>query len=287
VAGNVLELIKQGPLVLEGSMGWPLMDGGYKGANVSLCSATEPERVTAVHRGYREVGCELFQTNSFTGNRPLLRAAGAEDQCEAVWRGSVAAAREAIGDLPLAANLGPTGLILQPYGDTPAEECQEYFREQIAVQAEAGVDWVIIETMMSLEEMEAAILGAREAAPDLPLAATMSFDKAGRTQFGVTGAEAGERLEELGADIVGANCGLPEDALVGLGHMARATDRPLMVQLNAGKPELRDGKAVFPETPESYLEYVRRALELGVSIVGGCCGTTAEHMKLVVELVKG
>jgi methionine synthase I (cobalamin-dependent) len=282
-----LQFIADGPRLCEGAMGIMLFRAGYRGANCTEWSATNPSAVTAVHAAYRAIGAELFQTNTFVANRPMLEGAGLADRAEDIWRGSVRAAREAIGDDGfLAANGGPTGLLLEPYGETPAEKARDVFAEQIGVQVEEGVDWVILETFMALEEAEAALAGARQVAPDLAIAVTMAFDRNGRTQFGVSGQQAAERLAKAGADIVGANCGNPDDALVGLAAMAEVAERPLMVQLNAGVPELVDGVDRFPATPEQYLEYAKRALDCRVAIIGGCCGATPEHMRPVAEEVR-
>jgi len=286
--GEFLQFIADGPRVCEGSMGILLFCAGYRDGNVTEWSATNPAAVTAVHAAYLEIGAELFQTNSFVANRPMLRAAGIEHLAQDIWRGSVRAARAAIGpDHYLAANAGPTGLLLEPYGDTSPEECEGYFREQLAAQVDEGVDWIILETFMALEELEAALAGAREAAPDLAIAATMAFDRKGHTQFGVSGEQAAQRLAAAGADLVGVNCGDPENALIALAAMAPATDLPLLAQLNAGVPELIEGVTHFPADPEQYLQYAKQALDLGVAIIGGCCGATPDHMRLVVEEVRG
>jgi len=273
---------------LDGAMGTELMRRGLQvGDMPELWNLERPEEVLDVQRAYVEAGAQILLTNTFGGNRLKLRRAGIEDRLEEVNRRAAEIAREASeGRALVAGNIGPTGEFVEPYGTFSEEEFYRIFREQAEVLASYGVDLFVIETMADMGEAKAAVRACRELG--FPVAASMSFDPAGgdfHTMMGVRPEEAARGLEEAGADLVGANCGGvgPDEMARVVGRMEEATRRPLFAEPNAGKPELVDGKAVYQLSPEAFVEGMRKVAEAGAKVLGGCCGTTPEHIRLLVR----
>jgi methionine synthase I (cobalamin-dependent) len=286
---GILAAADERVLVCEGAMGTVLARKGLRLRNSAEANLSHPEVVAEVHREYLEAGAEVFQTNTFAAALPMLERAGLGDRAAEVWAAAARIAREVVGDGGfVGANLGPTGELLEPLGPLSMDEAVALFRRQIEAMAPAGLDFVLGETFEALEEAEAAARAARLAAPELPLAITMSFSlPVGRTSMGVTGRQAAERLVDLGADIIGANCGHPEGLLAAIGEMVEvAGDRVLMAQPNAGMPQLRGGETVFDGTPQWSGETAARLIETGVRIVGGCCGTTPEHVRQIARAAR-
>ena len=286
---NLLAAARERILVAEGGMGTMLARLGVRVTNTAEANVTHPEIVAQVHREYLEAGAEVFQTNTFGANLPALERAGLADRAVEMQVEAVRILREVVGDKGwIATDLGPTGELIEPLGTTSMEQVVGVYRQQLEAMVPAGVDFVLGETFESLEEAEAAARAARAVAPELPLAITMSFSLPnGRTSMGVTGAQAAERLAELGVDIIGANCGHPEGTLIALGEMSEtAGDRILMAQANAGVPVLRGGETIFEGTPQWSGEMAARLMEMGVRILGGCCGTTPEHIRQIARAAK-
>jgi 5-methyltetrahydrofolate--homocysteine methyltransferase len=279
----------KGPLVGDGAMGTMLEAAGLPaGACRELWNIEHPERVLAVHRVYIEAGSDIIETNTFFGgNRIQLAKWGLEGRAVEFNQAAVRLAREAAGErVIVSVSMGPTGEVLAPLGNRDPAQAADAFREQAAAAAEAGADAATVETFYALEEIKLAIAAALEAG--LPVMATMTFEPSGRTMMGVAPADAARALTDYGATVVGANCGTgPEQMLAAAEAMLAATDRPIMVQPNAGMPRLVGGKTVFPETPETMAEYAERFIALGVKIVGGCCGTTPDHIRAIASRVKG
>jgi 5-methyltetrahydrofolate--homocysteine methyltransferase len=186
------------------------------------------------------------------------------------------------GHAYVSASVGPTGLLLAPYGDAAHDDVAASFREQVRVLAQSGADLVCVETMTDLTEAVLAVQAAKAAAPRLPVMATMTFELTPRGYFTVMGvnvAQAVAGLESAGADVVGSNCGTGIDDMVGLAReLVRHARRPVAIQANAGRPETRGGALVHPDTPEHVAARAAELLDLGVRVVGGCCGTTPEHV---------
>jgi 5-methyltetrahydrofolate--homocysteine methyltransferase len=189
----------------------------------------------------------------------------------------------------VSASVGPTGQLLEPYGELSPDAAEAAFAEQIAVLAEAGADVLCIETMGDLAEATLAVKAAEAVAPGLPVMATMTFEPTPRGYFTVMGTsveKAVQGLEAAGADVVGSNCGTGIGDMVAIaGTMARATRRPILIQPNAGLPESRDGRVVYDETAETMAARVPELLDIGVAIVGGCCGTTPDHTRAIRRAV--
>jgi 5-methyltetrahydrofolate--homocysteine methyltransferase len=204
-------------------------------------------------------------------------------------RRAVEVAREAAGDgVFVAGDIGPIGEFLAPLGTLAYEEAVDIFAEQAAALAEAGADVLYVETMSALEEAKAAVEGALQVADGIPVTATLSFDSHGRTNMGVRPEEAARALLALGVDALGANCGATLDMTLGAVEAMRtvAPETPLIVKPNAGKPRLVGDEVVYDATPEDMASYARRFVGLGARIVGGCCGSTPEHIAAIATAVR-
>ena len=233
---------------------------------------------------YVEAGADFITTNTFGGSPVRLRAYGLDDRTEAVNRAAVEAARRAAGDRAyVAASVGPSGEVLKPYGDGDPAEIGDGFARQIAALAGAGADLIVVETMTDLIEARLAVEAARRVAPALPVVATMTFDRTRRgffTVMGVSVPRAVAGLTGAGADVVGSNCGNGIEAMLEIAREMRAhTAGCLAIQSNAGLPESKAGALVYPETPEFMASWVPALVEAGVRVIGGCCGTTPEHVR--------
>ncbi len=286
MAGHrLLERLAAGEVVLgDGAMGTMLQAAGLESGGASeLWNVEHPDRIRTVHAAYMEAGAQIIETNTFGGTAARLRAHDLEDSVFELNRAGAALAREAVGDsgVLVAGSIGPTGELLEPLGPLSKDEAQRLFAEQARGLVAGGVDLIIIETMSDLGEVEAAILGVREVAPDLLIAATMSFETKGRTMMGVRPQQALAALHGWGVRLIGANCGNgPGEIETVMAQMA--DERPsgvyLIAQSNAGLPQEVNGKVVFDGTPEVMAQYALRMRELGVNVIGACCGSTPAHI---------
>jgi len=278
-------------LVADGAMGTMLIRHGLEpGACPEALNLTQPEVLVAIARSYLDAGADLIQTNTFGASPLKLAAYGLAARAEEINRNAVAAARAAAGDRAyVAASVGPCGKILEPYGDADPDELRQSFRQQVAHLIAAGADAIVIETMTDLREATLAVEAAKEVAPAIPVLATMTFDRTPRgffTIMGVTIPEAASGLARAGADVVGSNCGNGSENMVEIARAFRAaTALPLLMQANAGLPAVRAGELVYTETPEFMAERAAAMLEGGVAILGGCCGTTPDHIRALRSLV--
>ncbi len=276
-----LQAINKQVLVLDGAMGTMLQERGLApGASPEGMNLEQPQVVEAVHREYVAAGADIIVTNTFGGNRPKLANYGLEEQVREINIAGVEICRRAAGEQTfIAASVGPTGRFLEPVGDASFDEMFEIYTEQISALAEAGSDLITFETFLDIRELRVAIIAAK-AVCDLPLMALMTFDDAGRTVLGTPPEAAAVTLGALGVDVIGSNCGLGIEGIFEiLEKMRSVTNLPLIAQANAGLPELRDGVTVFPGTPEEMTAYHQRLIELGVRVIGGCCGTTPAHIE--------
>lgn len=270
----------------DGAMGTMLFEAGLQfGDPPEGWNVLHPGRVQAVHRAYLEAGSRVILTNTFGGNRFRLAMHGLEHRVEELNRAAVCVARRAVEECGrealVAGDIGPSGTILAPLGETTFAEAAAGFAEQARALAGEGVDLFWIETMSDLKEVRAAVEGARQAAPDLPVVTTMTFDTHGRTMMGVTPEQAVRALRDWGAAAVGGNCGNgPQEILGALEKMrAAAPDVVLVAKANAGVPELVNGRAVYRVGAEEMAEYARAAAAAGARIIGACCGSTPAHLR--------
>lgn len=279
------------PLLLDGGMGTQLGEAGLPmGAETCL---SHPDAVGAVHRAYAAAGADLIITHTLTLNRVAAQAAGPGVDIQAGNRAGAAIARSAAGTgRYVLGDIGTTGKLLAPVGPLAEKDARAAYLEQAAALAEGGVDGFIVETMISLPEALVALGACREAAPSLPVLVSMTFKttpKGARTVMGNSVADCARALEEAGATAVGANCGdlapLEMAALVPLFRESCAL--PVMIQPNAGRPLLVDGRTVFRMTPEDFAAGTVRAAEAGARLVGGCCGTTPAHIKALALRLGG
>lgn len=272
-------------LVGDGAWGTQLMERGLPPGQPPEWFALErPQVLEEVARLYVEAGADLVTTDTFGGTALRLRLHDLDGERERINRQAVEAVRRAVaGRALVSASVGPTGRLLEPFGDTSADEIEASFAEQIASLAVAGADLVCIETMSDLTEATRAVKAAKGVAPHLPVMATMTFESTPRgffTVMGVSIPRAVAGLEDAGADVVGSNCGTGIEPMLSIAReLARATRLPIVIQPNAGLPESVDGRTVYRETPESMAARVPELLESGVAIVGGCCGTTPDHTR--------
>ncbi len=283
---NFREEIRKKILILDGAMGTYLQQKEYlqPGGCPELLNLEHPEWIEEIHREYIEAGADIVVTNTFGGNRIKLSEYGLENKVIEINKKAVEIARKAAGtDHFVSTSIGPTGKFAEPIGDLSIEELIDVFKEQVQGALEGGTDLFSIETMLDIKEFKAAIIAIRELT-DLPIIAMMTFDDGERTVLGTPPEVTAIVAESLGVDVVGTNCGLGPDTIVELlKRMGRVTDLPLISQPNAGIPIVKDGKTIFPATPEEMAEYVPEILKAGGRIIAGCCGTTPIHIKTMKE----
>lgn len=282
--------LAEGPVLLDGAMGTQLIAAGLEpGECPEAWNLTRPEVIRGIHRVYLEAGARVVTTNTFGGNRKKLTAAGFRGSAVEVNRAAAALAREAVaeagGQALVAGDVGPTGEFVAPFGPLSFAEAYEAFREQIGALADGGVDFVLLETFSDLGEARAALLAARDLG--VPAGCTFTFDERGRTLLGADPETVAVVVEGLGAVFVGANCSLGPRELVPLvRRMATVARVPVAVQPNAGLPRLEAGRAVYPERPEEFGRAGEDLLAAGASLVGGCCGTTPDHLRALRAAVE-
>ncbi len=274
-------------LVVDGAMGTMLQraDIPAEQCNEQL-NLTAPEIVEQIHRDYVLAGADCVTTNTFGGTRPKLAEYDLGDMVGEFNAAAVRIARRS-GAQHVLADVGPTGLVMEPLGSATFDEVYAYFAEQVTALASAGPDAILIETMTDIAEARCAVMAARENC-DLPVLVTVSFGLSGRMELsGTDPATAAIVLEAAGASAVGMNCGLgPEQMLPLVEQMAAATTLPIVVQPNAGLPRLVDGATVFPGTPDELGEYAARFVDAGASVVGSCCGSTPAFTGAIADFAK-
>ena len=276
-------------VVADGAMGTMLY---AKGAFINLCydelNVRQPDLVRGIHADYVRAGAELLETNSFGANRPKLQHYGLEAHVREFNLAAAALAREAAGDHALVAGaVGPLGLRIEPFGPTGRDEAKELFEEQMTALRDGGVDCFILETFSDLNEIEQAVRAARAVAPGLPVIAQMTVTADLVTSFGVPPEEIAEALDATGADIIGLNCSVgPQTILEAIERMAAVTDKKLSAMPNAGMPREVNGRAMYMASPEYMASYARHLIQAGVHLVGGCCGTTPEHIHAMADGVR-
>ena len=289
---RLLAELQERILLADGAMGTMLHSQGLgRGECQEEWNVSHREEVKNIHERYLQAGCNLILTNTFGGNRFCLKKFGREDKVKEFNKAGVGIVREVVKDSPafILGDVGPTGEFMEPLGTVTFEAMSEVFREQILILAEEGVDALIIETMSDIREAQAAIKAAE--GTKLPVLASLSFNpgKRGfRTMMGVDIPTALQGLMEAGADVLGANCGevSPKELAEIIKEMRSLTNKPLLAQPNAGKPTLIEGSTVYNQNPEEMAADVKKLIEAGASIIGGCCGTTPEHLARIAQVIK-
>jgi len=289
---SILDRLKEGEvLVADGAMGTLLLD---KGLQVGECpealNLSKPEILKDIALSYLHAGADIVQTNTFGGSPMKLKEYGLEDKTEEINQRAASLVRESVNNRAyVSGSCGPSGRILAPYGDTEPEALYSGFERQIRSLVEAAVDVVCIETMTDLREAVLAVQAAKSVSSRTTVMATMTFDETPRgfyTIMGVSVAEAAAGLQEAGADVIGSNCGNGIENMVRIAReFIEVTSLPVIIQSNAGKPEIKDGRPYYPEPPALFAEKARELMAAGVSIIGGCCGTTGEHIRAIREVI--
>ena len=278
-------------LIFDGATGTYLQNNGVEpGGSPELMNAANPEVIKGMAKHYFDAGSDIVLTNTFGGNKFMLDRYGAGDRLFELNRLAAEHARSVAPEGKfVAGSIGPTGEFIEPLGTATEDELYETFSEMSKAFEAGGADAVMIETQLAIEEAAIAVRAAKETT-GLVVMATMVFDKGPRgyfTMMGVTPEQAVEGLEEAGADIVGTNCGNGIERMVEIATRMRAvTDKYLVVQSNAGLPIIKNGETCYLETPEFMAKHYRELAELPINILGGCCGTTADHIRALVQSVR-
>jgi 5-methyltetrahydrofolate--homocysteine methyltransferase len=317
MSNRFLDLLARhdGPIVADGGMGTMLMTVGLLFGDPPEQWNVLPDKrghVRAVHRGYLDAGAQIILTNSFGGNPFRLKLHNLHGQVFELNRAAAELARAEAGDTTVVAgDIGPSGELFEPMGGLTYDVAVAGFAAQASGLAAGGADVLWIETMSDLDEVRAAVAGARQAAPHLPVVATMTFDTRGFTMMGVSPADAVAALSELGLAAAGGNCGNGPAEIEGVIHGMRvalgarglrfeASDEaqaatslksqvsslPLIAKSNAGMPEIIDGRAVYSGTPAIMADYARRVRALGADIIGACCGSTPDHIRAIARALR-
>ena len=280
------DFLKNDILILDGAMGTVLQQRGLPpGGQPELLNLTEPELLDSVYQEYADAGSQVVYANTFGANGLKLQRTG--HSVDEIVTAAVTIAKQAVAGLGVrvALDMGPLGELLEPMGSLPFERAYELFREMAVAGEKAGADLVAIETMTDLYEAKAALLAVKENT-DLPVLVTMSFDETGRTFTGCTVASMARTLEGLGADAVGLNCSLGPDKLAPLlAELCRNTRLPVVAKPNAGLPDPVDGH--YDMGPEAFVEALLPCLDAGVTIFGGCCGTSPEYIRRLAQALNG
>src|SRR5438270_10408482 len=296
MSSDLLTRLKKGPVLCDGAMGTLLY---AKGVFINKCydelNLTQPDLIRNIHQEYLNAGAEVFETNTFGGNSFRLARHGLADKVEEVNRRGAELAREAAdafnlkkaGNVLVAGSVGPLGLRIEPLGKISREEARASFREQMIALVEGGVDLLMLETFGYLGELHQAILAAREVAPDKTLVAQVTIDEDGNCLDGASPETFTSKLNDWGADVIGCNCSVgPVAMLEAIERIRRLTDKPLSAQPNAGIPRSIEGRNIYLCSPEYMASYARKFVNAGVNLVGGCCGTTPEHIKAMKSALR-
>ena len=278
-------LDRSGVILADGAMGTMLMDLGLEyGASPELWNVERPERIRSVHRGYLEAGARLVLSNTFGGSRFRLALHDLQERMAELNQAGVELARQAVDEVGsgalVAGDIGPSGELLEPYGNLTYTEAVAGFGDQAQALIRGGADVIWIETISALDEMRAAIEGVRGVSLEIPLIATMTFDTHGRTMMGVSPEEAVRGLQDLDLAAVGGNCGNgPDEILTVIDKMRSvAPEKILVAKSNAGIPQWLNGKTTYDAGPGEMARYAVQAAEAGARIIGACCGSTPAHL---------
>lgn len=274
--------------IFDGAMGTMLQAGGLKaGACPELMNIENPDVVKKIHRAYIDAGSTIITTNTFGASSLKLEHYGIADRMKELNFAAVKIAREVAGDkIKIAGDIGPTGKFISPLGDLDFEDAYKIFSEQAQALAEAGADFLIIETCIDIQEMRAALLAAHDVC-NLPVICQLSYSEDGHTVTGTDPQSAAVILDAMGANIIGVNCSLGPEQLVPIVKiLAENTSKKISVQPNAGMPYLENGVTKFPMDAKTFGSWGKKLVEAGATYLGGCCGTTPEHIRELSNNVK-
>jgi len=287
-----LKCLEDGPILFDGGMGSLLLAAGLEsGAAPELWNVERPQTILQIHRDYLAAGARVITTNTFGGSPLKLAAHGLDKRCEelnfaAVGRAMAARLESGKQEAFIAGDIGPCGRFFPPLGDLDDKSLSDSVQAQVEIFAAAEVDLILIETMVDVQEAEITVRTARKLT-DIPVVATMTFDRKPRGYFTIMGntpRDAARKLADAGADIIGANCTLaPADMVELTGILVAESAVPVLIQPNAGQPELADGRIIYRVTPGEFAAEMRKIIIAGAAAVGGCCGTTPEHIHAVAE----
>jgi methionine synthase I (cobalamin-dependent)/5,10-methylenetetrahydrofolate reductase len=274
--------------LFDGAMGTMLYS---KGVFINKCydelNLRSAEIVQEVHRQYVRAGAEIIETNTYGANRLKLRSFGIEDELREINLQGAKIARQAAGDsVYVAGAIGPLGIRIEPYGPTSIDEARSYFREQAEALRDGGVDLFVLETMSNVSEIEQGILAIRDVC-SLPIIAQMTVGVDHRTTYGDRARDIAKRLDLAGADVIGLNCSVGPDVMLdAVEEIASVTARKISCQPNAGLPREVNGRQMYMASPDYMAKYAKRLIHKGVKFLGGCCGTTPEHIKVMADAVR-
>ncbi|MBI4828578.1 MAG: homocysteine S-methyltransferase family protein [Nitrospinae bacterium] len=286
---NLLKTLRERVVIVDGSMGALLQARGLPAGHApDLWNLENPDAIVEAHRQYAQAGAELILTNTFGASRLRLADYGAHGKLRDINKAAVALARRAAPGAFIGGDIGPLGGIMAPTGEISFDEGVGIFAEQIRALLGAGVDALVIETMFDLMEIKAAVVAANDLRGAVPLIASMTFNAGGVTDTGTDPVTAAAVLEGLGVDVIGVNCSTgPEAMLPIVERIAAATALPVMVEPNAGLPVNRGGVTVFEMPMENVASHARPFVEAGAALVGGCCGTTPDYIRMVATALTG
>ncbi len=280
-----LQMLNERVLFLDGAYGTEFFKRGFREL-IELLNISKPEVVEKLQRDYIQAGADILLTNTFSANRMKLKAHGFETEFEKINHRAVQIAKSVSAGRLVFGDISSTGSFVEPFGEISFDQAYETFKEQASVLIEAGVDGIIIETMSDLKELKAAILAVRDLSDDIPLIAHMTFEEDGKSVTGTSVEIFATLMNDLDVDVVGINCSLePKQMLSVFSKLAKYCKKPLSVEPNAGKPVLENGKLSYRTTPEEFAIYMADFVQLGANIVGGCCGTGPDHIKVMTRYI--
>ncbi len=289
---NFFERLEQEKiLVSDGAIGSLLFE---KGLNPGDCperfNLERPEILAEIAQAYLQAGADMIQTNTFGASPLKLSDYNLDDKTIEINRKAVEIVKRVVDSKAFVyGSVGPTGKMLLPYGDIEPATMKDNYKRQIGTLIEAGVDLLCIETMTDLNEAVIAIQSARELSQDIPIITTMTFDVIPQGCVTIMGNKVSEvcaKLEEAGANVIGSNCGNGTNNMIAIAkEFVENTELPIIIQSNAGIPTIIDDQVVYQETPKEFADFTKILLELGVSIIGGCCGTTPQHIRAIRQIV--
>ncbi|MEA3500293.1 MAG: homocysteine S-methyltransferase family protein [Candidatus Marinimicrobia bacterium] len=289
---NILERIKNGEILVgDGAIGTQIQK--YYSGDISvpeLLNVEAPGIIERIAKEYFQAGADLIETNTFGGSGMKLADSQNSKRLEELNSAGVEIVKKITnGKSYISGSVGPSGKMLEPMGDGNPEEIKNGFKKQVKVLIESGVDVICIETMIDLEEAVLAVNATREVSKSIPIITTMTFNKTPRGFFTIMGnniESVSETLEKAGADIIGSNCGNGFEKMVEIAkEFKEHSDLPIIIQSNAGQPVNKNGKIIYLESPEFFAEKTEELIEIGVSVIGGCCGTTPEHIKAMRDVI--